>query len=51
MLGHKVAQKEIDGVLLLSISVRVAVEPADGSHKVPGLRSSLPVPPLPLEKC
>lgn len=50
MLGHKVAQKEVDGVLLLGICVGIAVEAADGGHEVPGLGGGLPVPPLPLEK-
>ena len=50
MLRHKVAQKEVDGVLLLGICVGVAVKAADGGHEVPGLGGRLPVPPLPLEK-
>lgn len=50
VLGHKIAQKEIDGVLLLSVCVRIAVEAANGGHEVPGLGGGLPVPPLPLEK-
>ena len=50
VLGHKVAQEEIYGVLLLSICVGIAIEAADGGHEVPGLGGSLPVPPLPLEE-
>ena len=50
MLGDKVAQKQVDCILLLSVSVGVAVEAANGGHEVPGLRCSLPVPPLPLEE-
>ena len=50
MLGHKVAQEQVDGILLLSICVGVAIEAADGGHEVPGLGGGLPVTPLPLEK-
>ena len=50
MLRHKVAQEEVDGVLLLCISVRIAVEATDGGHEIPGLSCCLPVPSLPLEE-
>lgn len=49
-LGHKVAQEQVDGVLLLCISVGVAVEAADGGEQVLVLGGRLPVPPLPLEE-
>ncbi len=50
VLGHKVAQEQVDGVLLLCICVGIAVETANGSHEVSGLCGSLPVPSLPLEE-
>ena len=50
MVRHKVAQEQVDGVLLLCIRVCVAVEAADGSHEIPGLGGCLPVPSLPLEE-
>ena len=50
MLRYKVAQKQVDGVLLLSVRVGIAVEAADGGHEVPGLRCGLPVAPLPLKE-
>ena len=50
MLWHKIAQEQVDGILLLSICVSIAVEAADGGQEVPGLCCSLPVTPLPLKK-
>ena len=50
MVRHKVAQEQVDGILLLCIRVGVAVEAADGRHEIPGLGGSLPVPSLPLEE-
>ncbi len=50
VMRHKVAQEQVDGVLLLCICVGIAVEAADGCHEIPGLGGRLPVPSLPLEK-
>lgn len=50
MLWHKVAQEQVNGILLLRISVGVAVETADGRDEVSALGGSLPVAPLALEK-
>ena len=50
VVRHKVAQEQVDGVLLLCIRVGIAVEAADGCHEIPGLGGRLPVPSLPLEE-
>lgn len=34
MLGDKVAQKQVDSILLLGIRVGIAVEAADGRHEI-----------------
>lgn len=51
MSWHKVAQEQIYGILLLSISVCVTVEPAYGGYEITRLGCSLPITPLPLEEC
>ena len=50
MLWHKVAQKQVDGILLFCISVGVAIEATNGCDEVSALGGSLPVTPLALEK-
>lgn len=50
MLGHKIAQEKVHGILLLSVCVSVAVEAAYRGNEVTGLCRSLPVTPLPLEE-
>lgn len=46
---HKVAQEEVEGVLLLCIGVSVAVKAAKGCQLVPNGSSILPVTALALE--
>ena len=49
-LRHEVAQEQVHGVLLLSITDGVAVEAPDRDHEVPALNARIPFPTLAMEE-
>lgn len=49
MQRDKIAQKQIDGILLLGICVAVGHKAPEAGQLVPEQRHGLPIPPLPLK--